>query len=482
MSRKFTRTNQEVKYYDNGSIKSIGQYTVDGTPHGLFKYYIEVDLSSNNYEKAMVSKFGFVQEPGSIFYTKEKKKKFFDIFSKKTTTYVPIGMLEQTENYDASGITQMKIFHPNGNLKMLMDYENGKKVKGVIYYENGNLLNECSYLNDKRHGLTTFYDENGKKSLLNFNEGELIESEANSQNDTTKETSKKDSNSPNILTIVIWDKRFKIAKDDFFNLLEYFDEDEIQEDYWTFSTAAGDFNVNVTDTNTYEITPSGVIATGELLYDLNKEEKYVVLANWTIANNLVIEVDFVNCECPSNLKEYYKITEYDGGFFIKENFQNLLKVDSQNFKNIIKEIESREIDGDVEVYNLSEWEDEIKSNLEADKTNEKLNPDSWEVTVMRVTIYKDGKLIDELDYYDVYVNEWIEDIEDYDRQGCADICGTLFEGKIWQEYDFDNKGFELSWGSEEILEEFDNFDKATNFCLALLDYPNNQPRRTEKDK
>jgi len=131
----------------------------------------------------------------------------------------------------------------------------------------------------------------------------------------------------------------------------------------------------------------------------------------------------------------------------------------------------------------SESSKQDKENILNDsKTNEKLNPDSWEVTVMRVTIYKDGKLIDELDYYDVYVNEWIEDIEDYDRQGCADICGTLFEGKIWQEYDFDNKGFELSWDSEEILEEFDNFDKATNFCLALLDYPNNQPRRTEKDK
>tara|TARA_B110001450_G_C17607771_1_gene475885 strand:- start:57 stop:1154 length:1098 start_codon:yes stop_codon:yes gene_type:complete len=362
MSRKFTRTNQEVKYYDNGSIKSIGQYTVDGTPHGLFKYYIEVDLSSNNYEKAMVSKFGFVQEPGSIFYTKEKKKKFFDIFSKKTTTYVPIGMLEQTENYDASGITQMKIFHPNGNLKMLMDYENGKKVKGVIYYENGNLLNECSYLNDKRHGLTTFYDENGKKSLLNFNEGELIESEANSQNDTTKETSKKDSNSSNILTIVIWDKRFKIAKDDFFNLIEHYDEDEAEEDAWDFEACGGTFGVSV-DNNEYYLSSSFVYPTVDFLHLLNPEGKYVVLVEWIISNNIAFEVQFSNCECTESLNEYYGEIEYFGGYLVKDKNNKLIKANSDYFQNIMKDIDERNIDSDVQVYTLSEWAKSFKNIL-----------------------------------------------------------------------------------------------------------------------
>ncbi|MDB2321642.1 hypothetical protein N9V34_01850 [Flavobacteriaceae bacterium] len=181
MSRK--RTRQHVEYYENGSIKSIGSHTYQGIPQGLFEFFNEVDLLSNDYEKAMVSEDGYVTQPNQDRY-KNEKKGLFGVFSKKKETYVPIGSLYQSEYY-YGGLENLKTFYSNGNLKMLIKYKDGKKEKGTMYYENGDIQNECFYLNDKRHGVATFYDENGNMSELNFDQGELINDDDNINNNSS---------------------------------------------------------------------------------------------------------------------------------------------------------------------------------------------------------------------------------------------------------------------------------------------------------
>ena len=50
-----------------------------------------------------------------------------------------------------------------------------KFVKIKEYYENGNPKSVYKLLDDERHGLAIFYDENGNKSEVKYDEDEVRE-------------------------------------------------------------------------------------------------------------------------------------------------------------------------------------------------------------------------------------------------------------------------------------------------------------------
>lgn len=183
INKRFVPRQQYVEYYENGSLKSIGNYTKsDCKPIGLISFFHEADLSigADYYDLAMVIiSDGYVTLPGGFGYRKKQKKKGFEIFKKSTVRYVSIGNLQQTEDYhDHVGdfaLKNMKKYFPNGNIAIDVKYNNGVAVKAKEYYENCNIKGEYGFINNKKHGLVIHYDEDGNKSEVEFNEGKLID-------------------------------------------------------------------------------------------------------------------------------------------------------------------------------------------------------------------------------------------------------------------------------------------------------------------
>ena len=165
--------------------------------------------------------------------------------------------------------------------------------------------------------------------------------------------------SSEIIKIRIWNEEFLMTKEKFFDLIEHYNEEEVEEDVWDFEACDGTFSVSVDD-NEYHISSSFVDPTLEFLYLLNPKGKYVVLVQWFISNHIAFEVEFSNCQCTESLNEYYGEIEYGGKYLIKDDNNKLIKENSDYFQNIMKEFEDRNIDSDAQVFTISEWEKSFK--------------------------------------------------------------------------------------------------------------------------
>ena len=126
--------------------------------------------------------------------------------------------------------------------------------------------------------------------------------------------------------------------------------------------------------------------TAELIEKLDPKGQYVVFQDWReydpIRHNEAkgknkeqghpaaiytksLEIYFVNCECPDNLKEYYASSH-----FLWDEDCTLVKADSDYFKALINYEGfdyGPEIDGSVEIYRLSDWDiamhEQLKGHL-----------------------------------------------------------------------------------------------------------------------
>lgn len=201
INKRHAPRQQKIEYYNNGSLKSVGDYTKrNGYPIGLISFFYEADLSKgvDNFEHAMVRlSDNYLTLPNQRGYEK-KKKKWYELFSKPTKRYVPVGRLHKTELYDRwSGINleNKKQYYQNGNLETEMEYSSSggglsdapfkRIVKIKEYYENGNLRSVYELLNDKRHGISVFYDENGNKSEIKYDEDEVKRENIDFDNDSS---------------------------------------------------------------------------------------------------------------------------------------------------------------------------------------------------------------------------------------------------------------------------------------------------------
>ena len=191
MSKRLAPSQQKIEYYNNGSLETVGDYTKrDGNPIGLISFFYEADLSKgvDNFESAMVTiSDNYMTLPNDLFYKKEKKK-WYGLFTKPAERYVPIGRLHKTESYNnwsGGKLENKKQYYQNGNLETEMEYSSSggglsddpfkKFVKIKEYYENGNPKSVYKLLDDERHGLAIFYDENGNKSEVKYDEDEVRE-------------------------------------------------------------------------------------------------------------------------------------------------------------------------------------------------------------------------------------------------------------------------------------------------------------------
>ena len=91
------------------------------------------------------------------------------------------------------------------------------------------------------------------------------------------------------------------------------------------------------------------------------------------------------------------------------------------------------------------------------------NATFWEVTKIDVFLYKEGKLVAEGIAYEIYIMEWDEEYEEYDRQGDhGDII--IVDGKEVDADDYD----EVEWESEsEIETHIDNYQDAEKLLYDI---------------
>ena len=94
--------------------------------------------------------------------------------------------------------------------------------------------------------------------------------------------------------------------------------------------------------------------------------------------------------------------------------------------------------------------------------------DFWDITETFVTVKKDDKIIAEgRIHYEVFSNEWDEEIEDYDRQNHDDAL--IINGKRHQTWDIEKDGFEIVWGDEREFGTYESADDAYDDFEKLIE-------------
>ena len=94
--------------------------------------------------------------------------------------------------------------------------------------------------------------------------------------------------------------------------------------------------------------------------------------------------------------------------------------------------------------------------------------DFWDITETFVTVKKDDKIIAEgRIHYEVFSNEWDEEIEDYDRQNHDDAL--IINGKRHQTWDIKKDGFIIVWGDEREFGTYESEDDAYDDFEKLIE-------------
>ena len=89
----------------------------------------------------------------------------------------------------------------------------------------------------------------------------------------------------------------------------------------------------------------------------------------------------------------------------------------------------------------------------------------WEVTETDVFLYKEDGLVAEGIAYDIYMHEWYDDIDDYERESAHGEI-IIVDGK---EVDIDYD--EVVWESETIVEtDIDNYNDAEQLLYEVSGY------------
>ena len=85
--------------------------------------------------------------------------------------------------------------------------------------------------------------------------------------------------------------------------------------------------------------------------------------------------------------------------------------------------------------------------------------DFWDVTITFVTVKKDDEIIAEgRIHYQIFSNEWDEEMEVYDRQGHDDAL--IINGKRHQSLDIEKDGYLIEWGDEREFGTYESLDDA----------------------
>ena len=90
--------------------------------------------------------------------------------------------------------------------------------------------------------------------------------------------------------------------------------------------------------------------------------------------------------------------------------------------------------------------------------------DFWEVTEQRVVIYKDDEIVAEGHAYEVFIQQWLEDYDDYQKE-MEGFETIIVDGKVFVVED----DHEIIWEEEkELGGPFDSLEDAENFFDSLM--------------
>lgn len=213
-------------YFDNGKLKSVGEY-VNGEKNGTWKVYYESGQlrSIMNFEngerngefksyhengelsiiglqeKGMnIGKWKYYDEDGDIQVIQEDIKNTDSLLSKTYHKNGQLYSIEYSVNFKLSGeskyyfdngtlfksgnykkgkeIGEWKYYYQNGKLRLIGKYDQGKPIgTWKTYHENGTLASTGEYEGGKRTGIWKNYHENQQLAM----EGVYIENNANGE-------------------------------------------------------------------------------------------------------------------------------------------------------------------------------------------------------------------------------------------------------------------------------------------------------------
>ncbi len=159
------KTNGEWKFYhENGQLKQIANY-IDGKGNGEWKNYQEngqLSQIGNYIDNISTGEWKFYNENGELI-----GKKLYDVNGKEIAQerkeYYNNGQLKSVGNYtDGKGSGELKFYHENGQLKSVGNFTNGKgSGEWKFYRENGKLESNRNYIDGKLNGEEKMYSENG---------------------------------------------------------------------------------------------------------------------------------------------------------------------------------------------------------------------------------------------------------------------------------------------------------------------------------
>ena len=159
-----------------------------------------------------------------------------------------------------------------------------------------------------------------------------------------------------VIKISIGEYEISIQREEFLKIIGE-NEQWGNNDYWDFDYAEAAFSVSV-DNNNYLINCGCVESLAELISNLDKTNKYVVYQQFYIYDELwskecgsskstnAFEVEFVNCDCPVKIREFY-----GDGHFIQYKDEEFIKSNSEYFSTVVLE-DDREIEQEIVVKKL----------------------------------------------------------------------------------------------------------------------------------
>lgn len=155
----------KTTYYDNGKLKSSGQYnSKTNEKDGLWEFYndkgqlkMEGQLKNGQYD----GEWKTYNDKGQLFTvgTFENGKE-----SGTWKTYYDNGKLKKIANFsDGKREGKFKLYHDNGKLKLIGMFENRKQIgEWKNYHENGQLKEFGEFADGKQTGEWKIYDKTGK--------------------------------------------------------------------------------------------------------------------------------------------------------------------------------------------------------------------------------------------------------------------------------------------------------------------------------
>ncbi len=185
---------QIKKYYNNGSLKVIGQNNQEGEEMGIWKYY---------YKNGQLGEIGEYKNGIEIGIWK---------------SYYENGQLEEIGKYENGEQTGVwKSYYKNGNLKKSQEYKNGDMTgEFKLYFENGQLKIAGSYSaeSELKAGEWKYYYENGQLKEVGNYTGDITSYDVD--NNKTGEWKSYYENG-NLREITLYDEGHKIGETKKFN-------------------------------------------------------------------------------------------------------------------------------------------------------------------------------------------------------------------------------------------------------------------------